>query len=239
MARIRLMVDLNPVSVASQDYVKGIYALESRRGESVSTNALAERLAVSPASASAMVRKLAEAGLVEHTPYHGVRLTTRGRRVALEVIRRHRLLETFLVQELGMPWDRVHAEAEVLEHVVSAALEQRIAEKLGHPARDPHGDPIPSAELEMDELPTERLTDLGVGTPAAGSCEFPTPTRRCSPTSLTWASRPATACEVIERQPFDGPLIGSLRRSHARDRRPVGGFDAHRGGVSRLISAVE
>ena len=206
MARIRLMVDLNPVSVASQDYVKGIYALESRRGESVSTNALAERLAVSPASASAMVRKLAEAGLVEHTPYHGVRLTTRGRRVALEVIRRHRLLETFLVQELGMPWDRVHAEAEVLEHVVSAALEQRIAEKLGHPARDPHGDPIPSAELEMDELPTERLTDLGVG--ARGRFVR---VSDADPAMLSYLAdlgiAPGDGCEVIERQPFDGPLM--------------------------------
>ena len=232
MARIRLMVDLNPVSVASQDYVKGIYALESRRGESVSTNALAERLAVSPASASAMVRKLAEAGLVEHTPYHGVRLTTRGRRVALEVIRRHRLLETFLVQELGMPWDRVHAEAEVLEHVVSAALEQRIAEKLGHPARDPHGDPIPSAELEMDELPTERLTDLGVG--ARGRFVR---VSDADPAMLSYLAdlgiAPGDGCEVIRAAAVRWPVDGSLRRSHARDRRPIGGFDAHRGGVSR------
>jgi DtxR family transcriptional regulator, Mn-dependent transcriptional regulator len=196
---------LESVSAASQDYVKAVYVLESRSGESVSTNALAERLAVSPASASAMVRKLAEAGLVEHTPYHGVRLTGQGRRVALEVVRHHRLLETFLVQELGMSWDRVDAEAEVLEHVLSEALEQRIAEKLGHPDRDPHGDPIPSAELEVDELPTERLEDLPVG--ARGRFV------RVSDADSAMLSyladlgiAPGDMCEVLERQPFDGPL---------------------------------
>src|SRR5436305_15342712 len=115
-------MSFDPLSPAAQDYVKAVYVLESRTGDTVGTNALAERLSVSAASASAMVRKLADAGLVEHTRYHGVRLTARGRRVALEVVRHHRLLETFLVQELGMPWDEVHAEAEVLEHFLSEQL---------------------------------------------------------------------------------------------------------------------
>jgi DtxR family transcriptional regulator, Mn-dependent transcriptional regulator len=197
--------DLDSVSAASQDYVKAIYALESRGGASVTTNALAERVGVSPASASVMVRKLADAGLVEHTRYHGVRLTKQGRRVALEVVRHHRLLETFLVQELGMPWDRVHAEAEVLEHVLSEALEQRIAEKLGHPARDPHGDPIPSAQLEVDEQPTERLEDLQPGMRG----RF-VRVSDADPAMLSYLAdrgiAPGDTCEVLERQPFDGPL---------------------------------
>jgi DtxR family transcriptional regulator, Mn-dependent transcriptional regulator len=199
------MDGLESVSAASQDYVKAIYSLEARRGESVSTNALAERLAVSAASASVMVRKLADAGLVEHTPYHGVRLTKQGRRVALEVVRHHRLLETFLVQELGMSWDRVHAEAEVLEHVLSEALEQRIAEKLGHPARDPHGDPIPSAELEIDEQPTERLEDL-----PPGACGRFVRVSDADPAMLSYLAdlgvAPGDMLEVLERQPFGGPL---------------------------------
>jgi DtxR family Mn-dependent transcriptional regulator len=196
---------LKSVSAASQDYVKAVYVLESRSGESVGTTALAERLAVSPASASAMVRKLADAGLVEHTRYRGVRLTKRGRLVALEVVRHHRLLETFLVQELGMSWDRVHAEAEVLEHVLSEALEQRIAEKLGHPARDPHGDPIPSAELEVDEQPTERLEDLPAGTRG----RF-VRVSDADPAMLSYLAElgiaPGDVFEVLERQPFGGPL---------------------------------
>jgi DtxR family Mn-dependent transcriptional regulator len=196
---------MESISVASQDYVKAVYVLESRGGESVSTNALAERLGVSPASASAMLRKLADAGLVEHSPYHGVRLTAQGRRVALEVVRHHRLLETFLVQELGMTWDRVDAEAEVLEHVMSEALEQRIAEKLGHPVRDPHGDPIPSVELEVDEQPTVRLEDLPTGTRG----RF-VRVSDSDPAMLAYLAElgiaPGDTCEVLERQPFDGPL---------------------------------
>ena len=132
------------ISASVQDYAKAVYVLEAREGEAVSTNELAERLGVTPGSVSAMLRKLSDAGLVEHEPYHGVRLTSQGRRVALEVLRHHRLLELFLAEELGMPWDRVHAEAEVLEHVLSEDLEQLIAERLGDPTVDPHGDPIPT-----------------------------------------------------------------------------------------------
>ncbi len=185
--------------------MKAIYALESRSGESVTTNALAERLVVSAASASVMVRKLAEAGLVEHTPYHGARLTEDGRRVALEVVRHHRLLETFLVQELGMSWESVHAEAEVLEHVLSEALEQRIAEKLGHPTRDPHGDPIPSPELEVDEQPTQPLEGLPPG--ARGRFVR---ISDADPAMLSYLAElgvvPGDTLEVLDRQPFDGPL---------------------------------
>src|SRR6202789_333756 len=142
---------------AVEDYCKAIYTLESREDEPVSTNALAERLEITPGSVSAMLKKLGELGLIEHHPYRGVRLTEEGRRVALEVIRHHRLLELFLAETLEMPWDRVHAEAEVLEHVLSEELEQLIAAKLGDPEIDPHGDPIPSADLQLRERETHTL----------------------------------------------------------------------------------
>jgi DtxR family transcriptional regulator, Mn-dependent transcriptional regulator len=150
------------LSASVEDYAKAIYALEDRHGVA-STTALAERLGVSAPAVSAMVKKLAGDGYVEHVPYRGVRLTTQGRRVALEVLRHHRLLETFLVEELGVPWDRVHAEAEVLEHVLSEGLEARIAEKLGEPTHDPHGDPIPALDGTFDQSETVRLDSLEKG----------------------------------------------------------------------------
>src|SRR3954463_15919400 len=148
------------VTSAVEDYAKAIYALEGRCEGAVSTNAIADRLGVSAASASGMVKKLDGLGLVSHVPYRGVQLTTAGRRVALEVIRHHRLLERYLAEELGVPWDRVHDEAEVLEHVLSEELEELISAKLGHPTRDPHGDPIPTPDLRIVEGPTTALHDL-------------------------------------------------------------------------------
>src|SRR4030088_704514 len=154
---------MDQISPRVEDSAKAVYALEARAGGAVSTTDLAERLGVTAGSVSAMVRKLAELGLVEHEPYRGVRLTENGREVALEVLRHHRLLELFLAQELGMSWDRVHAEAEVLEHVLSEELEQLIAARLGHPTVDPHGDPIPDADLEFDEPATRTLESLPAG----------------------------------------------------------------------------
>src|SRR5271167_499637 len=151
------------ISAAVQDYAKAVYALETRDGSAVSTNDLAARLGVTPGSVSAMLRKLSEVGLVKHEPYHGVRLTSQGRRVALEVLRHHRLLELFLAEELGMPWDRVHAEAEVLEHVLSEELERLIAARLGDPTIDPHGDPIPTVEFGIEERQTDSLDELAAG----------------------------------------------------------------------------
>src|SRR5947209_16020791 len=148
---------------AIEDYAKAIYALEERAGDAVSTNALAERLGVTAASASGMVKRLGELGLVEHRPYRGVTLTDSGRRVALEVMRHHRLLELYLVESLGVPWDRVHDEAEVLEHVLSDELEELIAAKLGHPTHDPHGDPIPTPDLTIEEGPQLSLQALERG----------------------------------------------------------------------------
>jgi DtxR family Mn-dependent transcriptional regulator len=193
-------------SPAIQDYAKAIYALEQREGGPVSTNALAERLEVTPGSASGMVRRLGELGLVSHAPYRGVQLTSAGERVALEVLRHHRLLELYLAQSLGLPWDRVHDEAEVLEHVLSEELEALIADKLGHPTHDPHGDPIPTAELVLDEHPTERLSDQQPG--SAGrfvrvSDSDPAMLRYLGERGIA----PGSDYEVVDRQPFDGPLF--------------------------------
>ena len=193
-------------SSAVEDYTKAIYALEARDGRPVSTNALAERLDVTPASASGMVKRLGELGLVTHRRYHGVLLTEAGRRVALEVIRHHRLLELYLVESLGVPWDRVHQEAEVLEHVLSDELEELIAAKLGDPTHDPHGDPIPSRELTIEEISTESLESLQPG--ARGVF---TRVSDADPEMLRYLAdrgiAPGDGLEVVERQPFGGPLF--------------------------------
>ena len=135
------------ISDAVENYAKAIYAIQQRSG-TVTTNAIAERLGVTAASASGMVKKLDSLGLVSHVPYKGVELTDDGERVALEVIRHHRLLELYLAQTLGLDVDDVHDEADRLEHVISEELEERIDRALGYPTHDPHGDPIPDANLE-------------------------------------------------------------------------------------------
>jgi DtxR family Mn-dependent transcriptional regulator len=193
-------------STAIEDYAKSIYSLQQRAGgDAVSTNALAERCGVTAASASAMLKKLAERGLVIHEPYHGVRLTPAGERVALEMLRHHRLLELYLAEHLDVPWDRVHEEAEALEHVLSEDLEARIAAKLGNPTHDPHGDPIPDRDLVIHELETESLHSLPVG---AGGCFVRV--SDSDPEMLRYLAERGIAigdeCVVIARQPFDGPL---------------------------------
>ncbi|MGH2975074.1 MAG: metal-dependent transcriptional regulator [Solirubrobacterales bacterium] len=139
-------------SEAIEDYAKAIYALSRQRQGPVLTGEVAERLGVSPPTATSMLKKLGALGLVEYLPYKGVTLTPAGEKVALEVIRHHRLIETYLTEALGMPEDRVHKEAEVLEHHISEELELLIAAKLGEPSHDPHGTPIPGPDLS---LPTE------------------------------------------------------------------------------------
>jgi DtxR family Mn-dependent transcriptional regulator len=136
-----------PLSEAIQDYLKGIYKLQAATGR-VTITSVAHEQGVSPASASAMVKKLAALDLLEHEPYRGARLTGSGERVALEVIRHHRLLELYLAETLGLDVDAVHDEADRLEHVISEELEERIDRALGFPTHDPHGDPIPDANLE-------------------------------------------------------------------------------------------
>jgi DtxR family Mn-dependent transcriptional regulator len=145
-----------PNTEAIEDYAKAIYSLSQQREGPVLTGELAQRLAVTPATATAMLKRLDEMGLVEHTLYKGVVLTPAGERVALEVIRHHRLIEAYLSEALGMPDDRVHQEAEVLEHYISEDLELLIAEKLGEPSHDPHGTPIPGPDLEPPRGAPER-----------------------------------------------------------------------------------
>src|SRR5438874_12712255 len=136
-----------PLSESIQDYLKSVYKLQAREGR-VSIGALARDQSVSPASASAMVKKLAALDLLDHEPYRGARLTDAGERVAVEVIRHHRLLELYLAETLGVDVDEVHDEADRLEHVISEELEERIDKALGFPTHDPHGDPIPDANLK-------------------------------------------------------------------------------------------
>jgi len=193
-------------SNAIEDYAKAIYSLQRRNGgASVSTNKLAERCGVTPASASAMVKKLAELDLALHEPYHGVRLTPAGERLALEMLRHHRLLELYLAEHLDVPWDRVHEEAEALEHVLSEDLEARIAAKLGHPTHDPHGDPIPDSALVIDEGQTEALSNLAVGTVGRFvrvSDSDPEMLRYLAEQGIAIGER----CVVTAHQPFDGPI---------------------------------
>jgi DtxR family transcriptional regulator, Mn-dependent transcriptional regulator len=191
-------------SPAIEDYSKAIFSLQSDGEDPVSTNALATRLSITPGSVSAMLKKLDELGLTSHVPYRGVRLTADGRRLALEVIRHHRLLESFLADTLGMPWDRVHAEAEVLEHVLSEDLEQLIAAKLGHPTVDPHGDPIPSAELELEEAATRTMESLEPGDEGVFvrvSDHDPEMLRYLAGCGIS----PGDRFVVRDRQPFGGP----------------------------------
>lgn len=197
------------LSASVQDYAKAVYSLEARAGAAVATTDLAERLGVTPGSVSAMVRKLAELGVVEHERYHGVRLTPRGRRVALEVLRHHRLLELFLAEELGMTWDRVHDEAEILEHVLSEDLERLISARLGDPKIDPHGDPIPTPEFEIDEGQTRSLDELPQG--AGGrfvrvSDAQPEMLRYLVDQGISLGDR----VQVTHRQPFGGPVFARI-----------------------------
>jgi DtxR family Mn-dependent transcriptional regulator len=217
-AKISFVATEESISPHVQDYAKAVYALETRAGGAVSTNDLAERLGVTAGSVSAMLRKLAEVGLIEHQRYHGVRLTEQGRRVALEVMRHHRLIELFLAEELGMPWDRVHAEAEVLEHVLSDELEQLIAARLGDPSLDPHGDPIPTPAFEIEQSQTRSLDEL----PAGSSGRF-VRVSDSEPDMLRYLAQQGIALgerlEIIGRQPFGGPVFVRVgEREH-----PLGG----------------
>ncbi len=197
-------------SRAVEDYAKAIHDLADVAPDgSVGTNSLASRLEVTPASASGMVRRLESLGLAEHTPYRGVRLTGEGERVALSVIRRHRLLETFLAVRLGLPWDRVHAEAEVLEHVLSSELEAAIAADLGDPERDPHGAPIPRSDGTMPGGDTSALCELEDG---ASATFVRIPDER--PDMLRWLAErsivPGVEVAVTGRDPFGGPIQVSV-----------------------------
>lgn len=190
----------------AQNYAKAIYELQAREPDGVGTTAVAQRLGVTPASASGMLRRLADEGVVEYAPYRGARLTPDGERIALEVIRHHRLIELFLAEVLGMPWDRVHEEAEVLEHHISEELEELIAAKLGEPALDPHGDPIPDRDLSISAEDSVPLLELDPGE----ECVF-TRVSDSDASMLRYLAereiQPGAAITVKGREPFGGPVM--------------------------------
>jgi DtxR family Mn-dependent transcriptional regulator len=203
---------------AVEDYLKAVYALDAE-GKRATTSALAERMHVSAPSATAMMKRLAELGLVERAPYRGVVLTPKGRLCALEVLRHHRLLERYLADSLGMSLDEVHAEADKLEHVLSEELEARIDAALGYPTHDPHGDPIPDSELRIADGAFRSLVDLGPGDSAIvvrvpdGNAEL---LRYLAEIALV----PGQELELTRSAPFGGPLTvrtGSGEHAIARE----------------------
>jgi DtxR family Mn-dependent transcriptional regulator len=192
------------LSRSTEDYLKAVYELGGETS-AVQTNAIAEVLDVAAASVSGMLRRLSEAGLLEHVPYRGVLLTEDGRRAAVRVVRRHRILESYLVTRLGYDWDSVHAEAEQLEHAVSDRLIERMAQALDYPAYDPHGAPIPTSGGQVEELHAVPLADIPVGADAElrlVSDKDPERLRYLRSLGLEVGTRFA----VVGRQPFDGPL---------------------------------
>jgi DtxR family Mn-dependent transcriptional regulator len=193
-----------PLTRSVEDYLKVIYNL-SPEGRAASTSDIAHRLELSAPSVSGMIKRLSEQGYLEHIPYKGVQLTAEGRRAALRMIRRHRILEAYLVARLGYTWDAVHEEAERLEHAVSDGLVERMAEALGNPDADPHGEPIPTAEGWIEEVEATPLADIATGETVE--------VRRVTagdPDRLRYLAsvglQPGVLVTVLERQPFSGPI---------------------------------
>ena len=203
------MIDDSPaLSRSVEDYLKAIYSL-SQAGEAASTNDIAEALDVQPASVSGMVKRLAESGFVEHLPYRGVRLSAEGTREALRIIRRHRILETYLSERLGYSWDDVHAEAERLEHAASDELIERMAAALGDPSHDPHGAPIPTRTGDVETTDHPTLAEVH-----AGARVFIRAVRDDDPERLRYMEAhgllPGVLVHVDSRAPFDGPITLSV-----------------------------
>ncbi|MGH3625627.1 MAG: metal-dependent transcriptional regulator [Sciscionella sp.] len=193
-------------SSSAEDYTKVIYGLREHGRNSATTSRIAAKIGVSNSSASEMIRKLAELGLVEHVPYGEVKLTKEGLRIALHTLRRHRLIELYLVTALGYSWDEVHAEAEELEHAVSEMFLDRIAELLGDPTVDPHGDPIPTKDGRILAKQTRVLSELepgARGTIARVSDADPDLLRYLTECRIGLGE----PIEVLRRHPFDGPLV--------------------------------
>ena len=197
-----------PLTRSVEDYLKAIYRL-SGAAQPASTSEIAELLGLSAPSVSGMIRRLSEQGLLEHLPYRGVQLTAAGRRIALRMVRRHRVIEAYLVEFLGLTWDSVHDEAERLEHAVSDALIERMARALGNPRFDPHGDPIPSPDGSIDELVYTPLTEVPLGELVEirrVDTSQPDRLRFLEQKGL----KPGVRVIVAERQPFRGPLTLKL-----------------------------
>lgn len=200
-----------PLTPSVEDYLKAIYRL-SAQGGFAATSDIATLLSLAAPSVSGMVKRLSETGLIEHVPYRGVQLTAQGRRAALRMLRRHRILESYLTRHLAYSWDDVHAEAERLEHAVSDELIERMARALGDPRYDPHGDPIPTAEGEIEETELISLADAPLDMPLElrqVNTQDPARLRYFAEQGLT----PGVRLTVSERQPFNGPTTVYLAAS--------------------------
>jgi DtxR family Mn-dependent transcriptional regulator len=209
-----------PLSAPVEDYLKAIYDLELV-GAPASTNDIADRLAISPASVSGMMRRLAEQRLITHEPYRGVRLTADGRRAALRTLRRHRILECYLTEVLGYSWDRVHDEAEQLEHAASEELVERMAAALGEPAHDPHGAPIPSRDGTVEEWTLRTLADASAGERVRVRQVMDKDAARLRYLAEL-GIRPGASVSVVDRAPFDGPITLLVGGAGAEVTRAVG-----------------
>jgi DtxR family Mn-dependent transcriptional regulator len=210
----------SPYTGPVEDYLKAIYELERATG-SAATNDIARRLDIAPPSASWMVRRLADQGLVEYERYRGARLTEAGQRAALRILRRHRVIETFLARVLRYPWDEVHEEAERLEHAASDHLIDRMADALGEPTVDPHGAPIPTREGTVVERARESIADLAPGDRArvvGASDEDAARLRYLAELGLV----PGADIMVVDQAPFDGPITIRVGTGDARRERSVG-----------------
>jgi DtxR family Mn-dependent transcriptional regulator len=208
------------LSRSVEDYLKAIYRL-SERGEAAATSEIAQRMDLTAASVTEMVKRLAEAGHVEHVPYRGVRLTDEGRRKALAVMRRHRVVETYLVEKLRYDWSNVHEEAERLEHAASDELIERMAFALGQPKYDPHGAPIPTADGEIERKDLATLADIEAGTRVTireVDDDDPELLRYLKLQGLV----PVTEATVVDRQPFSGPITLRLGPGDAGETRVIG-----------------
>ncbi len=204
-----------------EDYIKTIYEL-GRDGTPAQTSAIAEVLGVAPPSVSGMIRRLSEVGLLEHVPYRGVQLTQEGRGAALNLLRRHRIVEAYLTSKLGYDWDSVHEEAERLEHAVSDELIERMAMALGNPRYDPHGAPIPTRDGLVEKTEHVELTDVAVGEVAElkmVSDKNPERLRFIASLGL----KPGVTFEVTARQPFRGPT--TIKTAGPAGKEQVIGFE--------------
>jgi len=204
------------LSRSVEDYLKTICQL-AEGSETVATTGIAERLGVAPPSVTGMIKRMAESGLVEHVPYRGVRLTAEGRRAALAVMRRHRVLETYLITKLGYDWSNVHEEAERLEHASSVELVERMAFALGQPKYDPHGAPIPTVDGEIERPAYVPLSDVEVGAKVAlrqVGDEDSERLRYLKSQGLV----PSVEVTVLDKQPFGGPITLRVGAKDAKDR---------------------
>ena len=202
--RLKKQAHRVPLGEAVEDYLKAIYQLEGEGG-TVATTALASALRISPAAVTKMLRRLSSLRLVNHSRYRGVRLTPAGRKVALEVVRHHRLIELYLSQALGYPLDRVHDEAEILEHAISEEFEETIDRLLGYPQVDPHGDPIPSKSGSMPKALGAMLQQAEVGDRLI-VCRVLDTNEEMLRYLVSLGLVPQAALEITEKLPFGGPV---------------------------------